>query len=106
MKSGRAALESSEAKGRPASLLVATIIWDLEDATLVEIQTTTLTFQSLFEKAKEHFPAKVAESGRFVRVDRELMRSDLDIILTQMLSIDHHFHSGILLDVRHGVDHL
>ena len=37
---------SSDVRGPPA-LLVAAVIRDLEDATLVEVQTTTLTFQTL-----------------------------------------------------------
>ena len=66
----------------------------------------SLVMSHLLEHAEEHLPAEVAEGGRLVGVDGELVRPDLHVVLAQRLRRDHHLHHSVLLDVSHRVDHL
>ena len=61
---------------------------------------------NLFKHAEEHFATEVAKGRGLVGVDGERVWPDFDIFVTQRLRVDHQLHQRVLLDVRHGIDHL
>ena len=60
----------------------------------------------LFEHSEEHFPAEITKRWSLVRMYREAVRSDLNILVPERLRVENYLHHHPLLDVRHRVHRL
>lgn len=66
--------------GGATTTLVAAVVWYFVGTSFVEVESTSVAFESLSHESEQHLAAEVAESGRFVRVDLQRVRPDVDLV--------------------------
>lgn len=60
--------------------VVGTVVGNLVGTSLVKVESTSLTLESLTNETKQHFSTKITKRRYFVWVDVEGVRSDLNLI--------------------------